>query len=84
MYNYLSEFKLEKTSIKDKLFLEDLSKGFKIKSKYTTNGKSNIENACDDLVFNNKKIDDVFYKNVNKEISDKNNFFFKKQNTYFV
>ena len=27
------------------------------------------------MVFNNKKIDDVFYKNVKKELSDKNNIF---------
>ena len=30
LYNYLSEFNLEKTSVKDKLFLEDLSKGFNL------------------------------------------------------
>ena len=27
------------------------------------------------MVFNNKKIDDVFYKNVKKELSDRNNIF---------
>ena len=83
MYNYLSEFHLEKTSIKDKLFLEDLSNRFKIKSKYTTNGKNNIENAYDDLVFNNKKIGDVFYKNVNKDISDKNKNIFQEAKYLF-
>ena len=31
--------------------------------------------AYDGLVFNNKKTDDVFYKNVEKELSDKNNNF---------
>ena len=45
MYNYLSEFNLEKTSIKDKLFLEDLSKGFNLKKGYTKNGKNNKEKA---------------------------------------
>ena len=83
LYNYLSEFNLEKTSIKDKLFLEDLSNGFKIKSKYTTSGKNNIENAYDDLVFNNKKIGDAFYKNVNKEISDKNKNIFQEAKYLF-
>ena len=83
LYNYLSEFNLEKTSIKDKLFLEDLSNGFKIKSKYTTSGKNNIENAYDDLVFNNKRIGDAFYKNVNKEISDKNKNIFQEAKYLF-
>ena len=31
--------------------------------------------AYDGLVFNNKKTDDVFYKNVEKELRDKNNNF---------
>ena len=30
LYNYLSAFNLEKTLVKDKLFLEDLSKGFNL------------------------------------------------------
>ena len=37
-------------------------KGFKLKSVYTTKGENNIEKAYDDLVSNNKKIDDVFVK----------------------
>ena len=62
MYNYLSHFSrfsAKEISVKNKSFLEDLSKGFKVKSVYTTNGENNIEKAYDDLVFNNKKIDDV-------------------------
>ena len=50
-------------------------KEFKLKNVYTINGENNIEKAYNDLVFNNKKIDDVFYKNVKKELSDKNNIF---------
>ena len=57
-------FGVEETLIKNKSFWKDLSKGFKLKSVYTTNGKNNIEKAYDDLVLNNKKIDDVRYKNV--------------------
>ena len=70
LYNYLSEFNLEKTSIKNKLFLEDLSNWFKLKS-YIKKGKNNIEKASDNMVLGNKKID-VFYKDVNKGLSDKN------------
>ena len=61
LYNYLSEFNLEETSIKDKLFLEDLSKGFNLKKGYTENGKNNIEKAYD-FVLGNKKIDNILYK----------------------
>ena len=69
-------FGVEETLIRNKSFWKDLSKGFKLKSVYTTNGKNNIEKAYDDLVLNNKKIDDVIYKKVNNELSDssKNNF----------
>ena len=68
MYNYLnyfSNFSAEEISIKNKSFLEDLSKGFKLKSVYTTKGENNIEKVCDDLVLNNKKVYDVLYKKVN-------------------
>ena len=68
-------FGVEETLIKNKSFWKDLSKGFKLKSVYTTNGKNNIEKAYDDLVLNNKKIDDVLYKNVKKELSDENDIF---------
>ena len=74
-FNYLSKVSVEEISIKNKSFLKDLSKEFKLKSIYTTNGEKNIEKAYNDLVFNNKKIDDVFYKNVKKGLSDKNNIF---------
>ena len=40
LYNYLFKLNLEKTSIKDKLFL-DLSKGFNLKKDYTKNVKNN-------------------------------------------
>ena len=60
--NYLFKLSAEKISIKNKSFLKDLSKGFKLKSVYSTKGKNNIERAYDDLVLSNKKIDDVLYK----------------------
>ena len=59
LYNYLSEYNLEKTSIKDKLFLEALLKGFNLKKGYTKNVKNNIEKASDDLFLSNKKINDA-------------------------
>ena len=40
LYNYLFKLNLEKTSIKDKLYL-DLSKGFNLKKDYTKNVKNN-------------------------------------------
>ena len=78
LYNYLNyffNFNVEETLIKNQSFLKDLSKGFKLKRVCITNDENNIEKAYDDLVFNDKKIDDVFYKNVKKELSDKNNTF---------
>ena len=62
LYNYLiyfSKLSAEEISIKNKSFLKDLSKGFNLKSVYTTKGENNMEKTYDDLVFNNKKIDDV-------------------------
>ena len=85
MYNYLNyffNFSVEEISIKNKSFLKDLLKEFKLKSVYTTNGENNIEKAYNDLVFNNKKIDDVFYKNVKKGLSDKNNIFQEAKNLF--
>ena len=58
MYNYLNYFsKLSagEISIKNKSFLKDLSKGFKLKSVYTTKGENNIEKTYYDLVLSNKK-----------------------------
>ena len=72
LYSYLSEFNLEKTSIKDKLFLEALLKGFNLKKGYTKNVKNNIEKASDDLFLSNKKINDVFYIKAKNERDDKN------------
>ena len=85
LYNYLSyffRFSVEETLIKNKLFVKDLSKGFKLKSAYTTKDENNIEKAYDDLVSNNKKID-VFYKNVKKELSDKNKNIFQEAKNLF-
>ena len=86
LYNYLNcfiNFSVEETLIKNKSFLKDLLKGFKLKSVYTTKGEKNIEKAYDDLVSNNKKIHDVFYKNVKKELSDKNKNIFQEAKTLF-
>ena len=65
LYNYLNyffKFSVEEISIKNKSFLKDLSKGFKLKSVYTTKGENNIEKTYDDLVFNNKKLMMFFIK----------------------
>ena len=85
-YKYLNYFfrsSPEKISIKDKSFSKDLSKGFKLKSLYTTKGENNIEKAYNDLVLKNKKIDDVLYENVNKDISDKNKNIFQEAKKLF-
>ena len=62
---------------KKKLFLEDLSKVFKLKKAYaSSNGDTNnTEKAYDDLVLNNKTIDDVLYEDVYKEFSKNKNIF---------
>ena len=81
MYNYLNYFsKLSagEISIKNKSFLKDLLKGFKLKSIYITNGENNIEKTYDDLVVNDKKIDDVLYNKVNNELSDSSKNIFQK------
>ena len=81
MYDYLNSFfkpSVGEISIKNKSFLKDLSKGFKLKSVYTTKGENNIEKTYDDLVFNNKKIDDVLYKKVNNELSDSSKNIFQE------
>ena len=62
MYDYFFKVNnnVEEISIKNNSFLEDLLKGFKLKSTYiTTKGENNIEKAYDDLVLKNKKIDDI-------------------------
>ena len=53
--NYFSKLSAEEISIKNKSFLDDLSKGFKLKSVYTTKGENNIKKAYYDLVLSNKK-----------------------------
>ena len=83
MFKLFFNSSIEKISIKNKLFLKDLSKGFKLKSVYTTEDESNIEKAYDDLVSNNKKIDDAFYKKVKKDISDRNKNIFQEAKTLF-
>ena len=80
--NYFSELSTGKISIKDESFLKDLSKGFKFKSAYTK-GKNNIENANDDLVFNNKETGDVVYKKVNNELSDSSKNIFQEAKQLF-
>ena len=57
---------------------------FKLKSIYITNGKNNIEKTYDDLVVNDKKIDDVLYNKVNNELSDSSKIFFRKQKSCFI
>ena len=87
MYNYLNYFfklNVEEISIKNESFLKDLSKGFNLKSTYTTKGENNIKKAYDDLLFNNKKIDDVLYKKVNNELSDKNKDIFPEAKSCLI
>ena len=57
--------------------MEDLSQGFKLKTVCTTKGENNTEKAYDDLVLNNKKIDDVLYKKANNELSGSNKNIFQ-------
>ena len=69
--------------MKNEFFLKDLSKGFKLKSAYNTKDKNDIEKAYDDLIFINKKIDDVFYKKVNNELSDNRKNVFQEAKKLF-
>ena len=82
LYNYLNysfKFSAEETSVKNKTFLKDLLKGFKLKSTCTTTkGENNIEKAYNNLVLSDKKIDDILYKKVKKELSDKNKNIFQE------
>ena len=57
-------------------------KALSLKSAYTK-GKNNIENAYDDLVFNNKKTGDVVYKKVNNELSDSSKNIFQEAKQLF-
>ena len=66
--------------------MEDLSKGFKIKKAYATSKGdiNNTEKDYDDLVLNNKTINDVFYQDVYKEFSKIMKIFFKKQKSCLI
>ena len=66
--NHLLEFDMERISKRDKSFLKDLLKGFKIKKTYDTliKNRDNVEKVYDYLVLKNKATHDVLYKNVYK------------------
>ena len=66
--NHLLEFDMERISKRDKSFLKDLLKGFKIKKAYDTliKNRDNVEKVYDYLVLKNKASHDVLYKNVYK------------------
>ena len=86
LYDYFFKVNnnVEEISIKNNSFLEDLLKGFKLKSAYiTTKGENNIEKAYDDLVLKNKKIDDIIQKKVNNEPSDENKNIFQEAKKLF-
>ena len=76
--NHLFEFNKENIFKRDKSFLEVLSKGFKLKSAYTIGGKNNTEKAYNDLVLNDKKIDDVLYRKANNELGDSSKNIFQE------
>ena len=85
MYNYFSKLSAEESLIKNKSFLEDLSKGFKLKSVYTIKGENNIEKAYYDLVLNNKKIDDALYKKIKTmNLVIKIKIFFRKRKSCLI
>ena len=52
-------------------------------SVYSTEDINNTEKAYDDLVLNDKKIDDVFYKNANKDLSNENKNIFEEAKKLF-
>ena len=81
--NYFFKFSMEETLTKNESFLKDLLNRFKLKSVYTTKAKNHIKKAYDDLAFNNEKIDDVFYKNVKKELSDRKKNIFQEAKQLF-
>ena len=83
LYDYLNYFSAEEISTKNKSFLENLSKEFKPKSVYTTGNINNTEKAYSDLVLKNKTIDDVLYKNSNKQLSDRNKNIFQEARKVF-
>ena len=84
MYSYLSKLDTTEISIKNKSLLEDLLKGFKLKSVYTNEDKNNTEKAYSDLVLNNKKIDHVFYKRVNNKLSNRKKNIFQEAKSFLI
>ena len=64
LYEYLNHLLGSAVEEKNKLFLEVLSKGFKLKKAYATSKRdiNNTENAYSDLVLNDKKIMMCFTK----------------------
>ena len=59
------------------------TKGFMLKKAYVTpkSNTNNTEKSYNDLVVNNIAIDDVLYKNANKELSNKNKNIFQNANS---
>ena len=55
-----------------------------LKTVYTTGDISNTEKADNSLVLNDKKIDDVLYKEANKEFSDRNKNIFQEQKSCLI
>ena len=84
LYSYLSKLDTTESSIKNKSLLEDLLKGFKLKSVYTNEDKNNTEKAYSDLVLNNKKIDHVFYKRVNNKLSNRKKNIFQEAKSFLI
>ena len=81
--NYFSKLSAEEISIKSNSFLKDLSKGFKFKSVYTTQGKINTKKAYDDLVLNIKENWWCVLQKCKKVFSDSSKTIFQKAKTLF-
>ena len=64
--------------------MDDLLKRLMLKTVYTTGDISNTEKADNGLVLNDKKIDDVLYKEANKEFSDRNKNIFQEQKSCLI
>ena len=82
--NYFSKFIAQEISVTNKSFLEDLSKGFKLKSVYTTKGENNIEKTYDDLFLKIKKVMMCFTKMQKKSLVIAVKIFFKNQKSCFI
>ena len=85
LFNYLDDLlksDVERISIKNQLFLEDLSKGFMFKKVYAISRKNitNTEKTHNDLVLNDKKkLVMCFTKMQTNSLVKKIKIFFKKQ-----